>query len=189
MARPFCYSCVPWPFFDTFLGSGFGVDFLVVSRAPGGGLLLSLTQLGERKARWGSAARAREEPRRVWRSPRQGSWIRAPFWSMGLLGPSWRPPGGLPGPPGPYGASRGLPSGSGALLVPSWALLGPPGRLWGPPGGLLGTSWEPPWGLPGLLVSSWGLLGPPGRLWGPPGSVLGACLGSSWDLPLRPRCF
>ena len=97
------------------------------------GLLLNLTQLGERKARRGSAARAREEPRRVWRSPRQGSWIRAPFWSMGLLGPSWRPPGGVPGPPSPYGASRGLPNGAGTLLVPSWG---------------------PPWGLPGLLVSS-----------------------------------
>ena len=119
----------------------------------------------------------------MWRSPRQGSWIRAPFWSMGLLGPSWRPPGGVPGPPSPYGASRGLPNSSGALLVPSWALLGaslgiswPPGGFLGPPGAsraALGPSWE----------RSGSLLGPPGRLWGPPGGLLGASwdfLGASW---------
>ena len=34
-------------------------------------VLLNLTQLGERKARGGSAARAREEPGKVWHAPRQ----------------------------------------------------------------------------------------------------------------------
>ena len=157
---------------------------LAVSGGPlGGGLLLNLTQLGERKARWGSAARAREEPRRVWRNPRQGSWIRAPFWSMGLLGTSWNPPGALlaaswgpPRPPKPLWSLAGAPKW---LWGPPGALLGPPGASWA----ALGASWEPPGSLPGDVLASWCLPGASWGLLGGSGGLLGAFWGPAWGAP------